>query len=536
MACLVLGMSVAGVDANYTVDQRNEVLRSVRINALLVQDEALASSIPRDVRQRLSLFATLRIGSEESSSRTTSLESLLCGLESSRWVDALVAAEPDDEALVVFSSGTTGQPKPVAYSHRQVLVAVEAILDAYPDIAEGSHLLCWLPLANLFQRIVDFCGIERGATSYIISDPREVMRYLPRANPHVLIGVPRFYEKLHAGIHDRISTASRPASALAHWALKAGSKRPPATRRPSMRSTLDRGADKVADRLVFRRLRRTFGSNLRYLISGSAPMPLWLLDWFERIGLPVFEAYGVTENVVPIAMNRPGARRLATVGKPLPSQDVRLAEDNEIVVRGTGVFDGYLTATGAKTSGPDPQGFWATGDYGEFDADGFLRVLGRKSDVFKSPNGRWIAPARIEALLRRFPYVEHAMVVGAGRRFLVALVAVELAKIAQRPTRRHNARNTTLSAQEAAAVVQRDIATATAVLAPYERPAGIIITSHRFSIEGGELTSNLKLRRSVVERAFADRIEVLLAALAAQAEVPHHLDANGDTPLLVQWA
>ena len=193
------------------------------------------------------------------------------------------------------------------------------------------------------------------------------MRYVRSANPHLLIGVPRFYEKLYAGICERIAKSPRPMSALANRVLAAGASRARAARERRKLSAFIRGPAKIADRLILRRLRRTFGSNLRYLVSGSAPMPLWLLDWFEGIGLPILEAYGVSENIIPVAMNRPDARRPGTVGRPLAGQEVRLAEDNEILVRGPGVFRGYLSDQGEGPAGPDTAGFWATADYGEFD-------------------------------------------------------------------------------------------------------------------------------------------------------------------------
>jgi long-chain acyl-CoA synthetase len=537
MACLTQGISVVGVDINYPVEQRDDVLRSVQIDALFVHDEISAASIPTDVKGRIERLVTFHPGSGESPPGVTSLHSLMRNIAPAELIDASAAAETDDEALVVFSSGTTGRPKAIPYTHRQVLAAVTSILDAYPEIAEGSHLLCWLPLANLFQRIVDFCGIQRGASSYLISDPKEVMRYVCRANPHLLIGVPRFYEKLHAGIRDRIAASPRPMSALAVRALAAGATHAMAARERRKSSAFRRGAAKVARRLVRRRLRGIFGSNLRYLVSGSAPMPLWLLDWFDGVGLPVLEAYGISENIIPVAMNRPGERRPGTVGKPLPGQDVRLAEDEEILVRGPGVFLGYLTAPGEAAMGPDREGFWATGDYGELDADGFLRLVGRKSDVFKLSTGRWIAPADIEALLRRLPYVEHAMVLGAGHRFLVALISIESATVV-RAARRGDiaARIASLSAQDASEIIRRDVSAATMVLAPYQRPTGVLVTMRRFTIESGELTANLKLRRSAVEPQFAAKIQGLLAALEARAEALHERAPDEGVPLLVHWA
>src|SRR5438552_780647 len=172
MACLTLGISVVGVDINYPFEQRDEALRSVVIDVLFVQHETSAGSIPADIAAKLTQFVTFEAGSGHSPSGTVSLDALTKDQAQSAGDAARADAEADDDAFVVFSSGTTGRPKPIPYSHRQVLAAVASILDAYPDIAEGSHLLCWLPLANLFQRIVDLCGIQRGATSYVIGDPK----------------------------------------------------------------------------------------------------------------------------------------------------------------------------------------------------------------------------------------------------------------------------------------------------------------------------------------------------------------------------
>jgi long-chain acyl-CoA synthetase len=514
MACLTRGISVVGVDVNYPVEQRNEALRSVAIDVLFVQDDASAGSIPADIAARLTRIVTFEAGSGRSPSGAVSLDALIQEASQSTGRVARADAEPDDDALVVFSSGTTGRAKPISYTHRQVLAAVASILAAYPDIAEGSHLLCWLPLANLFQRIVDLCGIQCGATSYVIGDPKDVMRYVRSANPHLLIGVPRFYEKLYAEICRRIARSPRPMFALANRILAAGASRARAARERRGPLASKRRTAQVADRLVLRRLRQTFGSNLRYLVSGSAPMPLWLLDWFEGIGLPILEAYGVSENIIPVAMNRPDARRPGTVGRPVNGQEVRLAEDNEILVRGPGVFRGYLSNQGEGPAGPDATGFWGTADYGEFDPDGFLRVIGRKSEVFKLSTGRWITPAAIEALLRRLPYVEHALVVGADHRFVVAILAVDSARLSAGTAPRHLASAAKRAlAGDPCDVVRRDVLAATAGLPPHERPVGVLVTASRLTIEGGELTSNLKLRRSVVRAKYAAAIDGIYAAL-----------------------
>ena len=531
MACLTLGVSVVGVDVNYPIAQRNEALRSVPIDALFVHDENAVASLPAEVRAKLRLCVAFRPASVALPLGTLPLESLWRNASPARSGELRGDAEPDDDALVVFSSGTTGRPRPVPYTHSQVLLAVKSILDAYPDIAEGARLLCWLPLANLFQRMVNFCAIRRGATSYVIGDPREVMRFVPQANPHLLIGVPRFYEHLYAGIRERVAASPRAMSAVANRALAMAVARARAKRELRKISVVGRGAASVADRLVLRRLRRTFGSNLRYFVSGSAPMPVWLLEWFDGIGLPVFEAYGISENIVPMAMNRPGNSRLGTVGMPLPGQEVRLGADREILVRGPGVFRGYLTASGEVASGRDSADFWATGDYGELDADGFLRVIGRKSEVFKLSNGRWIAPAGIEALLRKVPYVEHAIALGAGRDAVVAFLALDPARFRIR----QEALSASARAGDRDEVVRQDVLAATEALPAFQRPAGVLVTTDRFTVEGGELTSNLKLRRMTVETKYATEIGKFFVTLEARRQSARDGITAGTASPTVRW-
>ncbi len=535
MAALVLGVSVVGVDVNYPRALRDEVLRFVPIAGIFVHDGETAATIPAEFAATVRTFVTFGPRAAGTPHAAMALDELLAGEQGTATLAALVEAQPGDEALVVFSSGTTGRPKPIAYTHAQVLLAVQSILAAYPDIAEGSRLLCWLPLANLFQRIVDFCGIARGATSYVISDPREVARYLPLANPHLIIGVPRFFERLQAGIVDRVRASRGPFAALATHALMAGARRARGSREAGEQSSARRRSVRLVHRIVARRVRRVFGSSLRFVVSGSAPMPLWLLDWFDGIGVPVYEAYGVSEDIVPVAMNRPGRRRAGTVGQPVPGQEVVLAEDGEIVVRGPGVFRGYLSPAGAPEGGPDARGYWHTGDYGEFDRDGFLRVTGRKSDAFKTGAGKWITPAAIEAILRQPVYVEHAVLLAAGRQFVVALLAIDTALVGRDGKRRSSAA-TPLGDDAVAAIARSDVASLAAALPRHERPTGLLLTTRRFTLEGGELTANLKLRRRAVEAHYAAALAALLAALEArEQEVGGDRHGPVDT-LVVHWA
>jgi long-chain acyl-CoA synthetase len=265
----------------------------------------------------------------------------------------------------------------------------------------------------------------------------------------------------------------------------------------------------LADRLVLRRLRAIMGTRLRYMVSGSAPMPSWLLARFQAIGLLILEAYGLTENVIPVAANRPNSYRLGTVGLPMSGSEVRLADDGELWVRGPGVFRGYY---GEQQPPPpfDERGFLATGDYASIDADGFITLTGRKSEIFKTSTGRRISPRDAEAAMRALPYVDHAVLLGAGRPFPVAILVVAEPKL------RACAEASTETAMiELCERVRCDIAQSIAELPDYQRPGGLVITTHAFGITTGELTPNLKVRRNSIEASHNDVLDELYQSLLA---------------------
>jgi len=495
-ASLACGAVVAGLDPNYPDAQLAEIVRDVSPAVLFAADSAALARVGSSAARKFNV--TFGDGDASASGAVRALGALV--RSGAALSHPLAAAEAG--AIITFSSGTTGRPKPIVYSHAQVREAIRAVVGAFPDVDSGTRLLCWLPLANLFQRMINFCAIATGAVSHVVGDPRDVMSHMRTARPHLFIGVPRFFERVHAAIMGRIETAPLPVRASLRWALRRGAA-------PG-------GVGwRLADRLVLARLRAAFGGEIRYLVSGSAPMPRWMLDWFDAIGLPVYEAYGVSEDVVPVAMNRPGARRLGSVGRPLSSNEVRLAVDGEIRVRGPGVFTGYLGA-GPDAPRPDADGFWATGDLGALDAEGYLTVSGRKADNFKTSTGRWIVPTRIEQRLGRVPYVLNALAVGAGRKAVAALLCVDGVALASRARRAAAGAGPDVRGAEEAETesVRADVLAACDGLSAHERPAAVVVTTDAFTIAGGELTTNLKVRRGAVESKYAAALERVYADLA----------------------
>ena len=409
------------------------------------------------------------------------------------------AAQAQDVATVIFTSGTTGAPKGIAYTHAQVCLALNAIGDAFSDVGAGGRLLCWLPLSNLFQRMVNLAGLRNGATTWLLGDPRRVMEGISQVAPDVFIGVPRFFEKLHEGILGRLQALPAAHQHLARWAWNIGRRVGRHRQAGTPMPWILRGLHVMADRLVLRQIRAVMGPRLQCMVTGSAPMPKALLQDFDALGWLVLEAYGLSENVLPMAMNRADAHRFGSVGKPLPGNDIAIGSDGLIRVKGPGVFNSYLGD--APGSALDPQGYYSTGDLGTKDTDGFLFLTGRLGDLIKTSTGRRVAPAGAEAALRSVAGVEQAILLGSGRRLLIALCACA-------PGRLEDATKPVLTANLAAVLDQ---------LNPHERPAALLLLTQPFSIDHGELTPNLKLRRAEIEHRYAAQIDQLYQQLDTQA-------------------
>lgn len=416
--------------------------------------------------------------------------------------------EPDDLAAIIFTSGTTGLPKGIAYSHRQLCLAVEAIADIFSFTGTHSRLLCWLPLSNLFQRVVNLAAVRQGAATYLLGDPRRVMEVVGGVSPEVFIGVPRFYEKLHDGLRQNIAARPRPVRALVGWAWGVGCRAASLQRAGDVVPAGLRWQQRMAERLVLRRLRGLMGDRLRCMVTGSAPAPVQLLESFHGLGWLVLEAYGLSENVLPMAMNRIDRFRFGTVGVPLEGNDIRLDSGGVVEVRSAGLFNGYIGDPGSQV-GAD--GYYRTGDIGSVDSDGFLRLVGRNGDLIKTSTGRRVAPSGVEARLRGIDGIEHAMLLGQGRKAVVALCTLE-------PAARHGALR-----EQVIRALQADVRD----ISEFERPVGVVLIEQPLSIEAGDLTPNLKLRRSAIEARHASAVEQLYRAVDSR---------KPDDPLLVTAA
>ncbi len=423
------------------------------------------------------------------------------------------AAGLSSPATIVYTSGTTGRPKGCVVTHGNLVLLTDNLIPHLPDPlgAPDPRTLMFLPLAHVLAHAVQVVCLAAGAT-VAYSSPNELLSALRSFRPTFLLGVPRIFEKVYAAALDQAARAGRSgvfarAAAVARdYSAAVDNAAAGRGEGPGRRLRL---AHAVFDRLVYGRLRAVFGGAFTTAVCGGGPLSPQLTHFFRGVGVPVLEGYGLTETTGPCTVNTAGHVRVGSVGRPVPGTSVRIADDGEILVRGIGVFAGYHGATEATAF--DADGYFATGDLGRLDADGFLTVTGRKKDLIVTAGGKNVAPEPLEEVLRASPLVEHALVVGEGRPFVSALIVLDRDGLAMW-CREHGRKLDVHAAATDPAVlgeVQAAVDAANALVSRAESIRKFAVVGLEPSIEAGQLTPSLKLRRAAVVADCRDEIEAI---------------------------
>jgi long-chain acyl-CoA synthetase len=412
--------------------------------------------------------------------------------------DALDAAaaeiQEDDLATLIYTSGTTGPPKGCMLTHKNL---VTAALRVRTNLEDGSDVvLLFLPLAHTFGRLVHQAGAYYGSTVALVADPTRVAAALAAAKPTILPAVPRIYEKIYAGVLDTIENAGGAKRAIGRWGLDVGSRASRLRRAGAPVPALLRAQARVADRLVFSTVKDRLGGRLRIGVSGAAPLGIDVLEFFHSLGMLVVEGYGLTETASSLSVNDPDAFKFGTVGRAVDGCDVKLDSDGEILVRSDTVFAGYYKDPDATAAAFTEDGWFRTGDVGEIDAEGYLKITDRKKDLIITAGGKNIAPQNLENALKASRFVSQAVVVGDRRPYVTALITLEQGEV------QATGRDPRELVQEIVDDVNRD-------RVRVEQIKRFAILPRDFSQEEGEITPTLKLRRKVVHEHFADEIDQL---------------------------
>jgi long-chain acyl-CoA synthetase len=425
---------------------------------------------------------------------------------------------PDQLATIVYTSGTTGEPKGVMLTHGNLTANLYSGAKAL-EVHQDDVSLSFLPLSHAFERMVAYVYLFRGVTIVFAESFDTIGRDVAAVKPTVMTGVPRVFEKLHDRIVEKGQTASAAKAAIFRWAIGVGRARAHAILRGKQPGPLTSMQAAFAERLVFAKIREGLGGRIRYLVSGSAPLSGAVAEFFYGVGLRIIEGYGLTETAPILSVNPADAPRIGTVGKAVDGVELRIAADGEILARGPNVMMGYYRKPEA-TAAVLQDGWFHTGDIGTIDESGYLTITDRKKDLLVTSGGKKIAPQPIEEVLKRSPLINEAVILGDRRKYIGALIVPNFKALERRlqdlgrPAANLSDAKTrppVLERADVIALYQEIIDALNRDLSQFERIKRFALLPTEFSIETGELTPTLKVKRKVVEERWRSQIEQLYA-------------------------
>ena len=418
---------------------------------------------------------------------------------------------PDDLATIIYTSGTTGEPKGVMLTHSNI---VTNLIDSSGHLSFGEHdiALSVLPLSHVFERQAMYMYLYRGMAVYFAESLQTIGPNLREVRPTVLVGVPRIFEKIYARIQERAAEAGKFAAMMLAWSVVVAREYAHYVLAHRSVPLFLRLKHAIASRLVFKKWRAAFGGRMRLLVSGGAALPEDLSYIYIGAGIPIIQGYGLTETSPVITASRTDEIRVGTVGTPIAHVEVRIAADGEIEVRGPNVMRGYYNKPEETRAVFTDDGWFKTGDVGTIDAEGFLRITDRKKELFKTSGGKYISPQPIEQAIKGSRFVNQVVLIGAERKFPAALIVPnweQLESYCKLKGIEVKSRRELCEHPRIIDLMQRQIERLTPNLARYEKIKKVALLENEFTIEGGELTPTLKVKRRVIDQNYRDLIEKL---------------------------
>lgn len=523
--CQFAGIVDVPIYTTLTPDAVEYILNDSAARVLFLQDAASYERLRDAIENCPSVEKIVLFEATPKTDRVISFGELMLAGEDLRdpkvdLISALsVVIEPDDVATLIYTSGTTGEPKGVMLSHANL---ISNVLDASEKYAFRGldTALSVLPLSHVFERTGMYVYVRYGMRVFFAESIEKIPDNLREVRPTIFIGVPRIFEKVFERARLKAAQSGRVNELVFDWAIDVAKEY--ATHQQSgeeMPLTLA-AKHSVADKIVFQKLRDFFGGNLRFCITGGAALPDEIFLIFTGAGISIMQGYGLTETSPVISSNNPKYMRVGTVGKPIRNVNVRIANDGEIEVKGPGVMLGYYHKETATKEAFTDDGWFRTGDIGEIDADGYLKITDRKKELFKTSGGKYIAPALIEQMLRASRFVNQAVLVGNERKFPAALIVPNFemlesyAKLKELDIKTHEAFCTH---ERILDLFKRQIEAMTPNLAKYEKVKAFALLENELSVENGELTPTLKVKRRVVDERYKDVIDRIYTDAASRS-------------------
>ncbi len=513
MAAVSLGAVPFSIYQTSSPEQIQYVVSDADAKVALVESAFL--DVFNEARKDLPSVETLVVIDGEGGDHT--LESLEALDPEFDPADSIAAVEPDDLLTLIYTSGTTGPPKGVQLTHRNLMMltaAVEDIVD-FPD--RGAKVISWLPAAHIAERGAHYyLPVIRGCTVTICPNPREIVSFLPKVRPTWFFAVPRIWEKLKAGLEANLANLPGEQGDAARAGLEAALKKVRLEQAEEEVPEELAAAVAKADEAMFSNLRKMLGLDEVIAVNvGAAPTPLEVLEFFHAIGIPIGELWGMSETCGTATINPPEKIKLGTVGPPVPGVELRLAEDGEVLVKGDVVMAGYRNMPDKTAETIDADGWLATGDIGELDADGYLKIVDRKKELIINAAGKNMSPANIEAKLKAAsPLIGQAVTIGDGRSYNVALVVLDpdFAPVWASQNGHEGKSPEELASEESLiAAIQEGVDDANAKMSRVEQIKKFKVLPTDWAPGGDELTPTMKLKRKPIGEKYADEIEALYA-------------------------
>jgi long-chain acyl-CoA synthetase len=516
-AILLLGAVTVPVYATLTPDQTAYTLHDSGARMVFVSTEhqlrKVQSIVSQTQIQKIVIMDPIQISGDAAAACVPMNEFLTQGpLTLDRQTEAFARSiQPDDLATIIYTSGTTGTSKGAMLTHGNMASNINCSLLGF-DVHPGLTSVSFLPLSHVTARHVDLSMLYHGVTLAYCPFMEQLSRTLMEVRPTLCVSVPRVYEKIYAKAE--MTARGFPKRAIYRWALSVGRAHKPEI----LAGKIPASANwKLANKLVFSKIRDGMGGNVETFISGGAPLGRELAEWFATVGIRIHEGYGLTETSPVIAVNTPINHRIGTVGKILTNLEVRIADDGEILVRGPSVFKGYWNRP-EDTRNAFQDGWFKTGDIGHIDADGYLSVTDRKKELIKTSGGKFIAPQPIENSLKLNPLVGTAVVVGDKRKFACVLISPNFALLqdwARANGISFSAYADLIANTRVQSLYEEAVAGVNEKLARFETLKRVLLVPDEFNPENGALTPTMKLRRRVVEERYRKQIDELYAQAEA---------------------
>ena len=517
MAILGLGAADVPLYPSLTSDSVEFILNNSESNTIIVSNKFQLNKVIKIKNNCRNLRHIIVMNEKDAPENDAVIKSFKSiqdeGKSSSKYTEAMFwesvkQSDENDICTIIYTSGTTGEPKGVLLTHKNLASNICDVPKIIP-IDENDSFLSFLPLCHIFERMAGYyTAFSCGGMVMYAQSIESVAGDLIATKPTIMTAVPRFFERLYSKILKNVETQSEKKQKIFHWAIRIGSEYAKAKKNNQIPINLS-VKHTLAETLVFKKIRAKTGGNLRFFISGGAALPRELGEFFEAIGILIIEGYGLTESSPVIAAGRPDNYKFGTVGKPLPSVEVKIASDGEILARGPNIMQGYYKNK-KETDETIKDGWLHTGDIGVFDAEGFLMITDRKKHLFKTSGGKYIAPTPIENLFLASQYIEQFVLIGDRRMFLSALIVPDfeaLRAYADSHNIAYSDNDDLIKDKVIYDLMETELVKFQKNLANYERVRKFAILDKPFSLESGEMTPTLKIKRKVVEERYKHLID-----------------------------